>query len=98
MPFLLLGIAVARGNSLWAWAGTRLVYGVVVGLVVGAVLGRLLGNASSRLREHEILSADFDRWIGFASAFVVYGAASALGAFGFVAACVAFRRSELEVR
>lgn len=98
MPFLLLGIAVARHESLWRWAGTRLVYGLVVAVLVGAVLGRLLACAASRLRENELLSADFDRWIGFASAFVVYGAAAALGAFGFVAAFVggvAFRRSEL---
>jgi NhaP-type Na+/H+ or K+/H+ antiporter len=101
MPFLLLGIALARGDSLWGWAGTRLVYGVVVGVVVGAVLGRVLAVVSAKLREHELLSADFDRWIGLASAFIVYGAATAVGAFGFVAAFaggVAFRRSELEGR
>jgi NhaP-type Na+/H+ or K+/H+ antiporter len=101
LPFLLLGVAVARGDSLWAWAGTRLVYGVVVGLVVGGVLGRLIVVAATRLRGREFLSDEFDRWVGLAAAFVVYGAAEALGGLGFVAAFaggVAFRQYEVEGR
>ncbi|HET7043521.1 MAG TPA: cation:proton antiporter [Gaiellaceae bacterium] len=99
LPFLLLGVAVARGDSLWAWAGTHLVYSVVVGAVVGAATGRLLAFAASWLREREFLSADFDRWVGLAAAFAVYGLAEAIGSLGFVAAFaggVAFRRHELD--
>jgi NhaP-type Na+/H+ or K+/H+ antiporter len=99
LPFLFLGVAVARGDSLWAWAGTHLVYGIVAGLGVGAALGRLIVLVASRLRERGFLSDDFDRWVGLAAAFVVYGAAEALGAIGFVAAFaggVAFRRHEVE--
>ncbi|HET8606716.1 MAG TPA: cation:proton antiporter [Gaiellaceae bacterium] len=98
LPFLLLGFAVARHESLWRWAGTRLVYGIVVALVVGAALGRLIAWIAVRLRETELFSSDYDRWIGLASAFAIYGAAEALGSFGFVAAFaggVAFRRHEL---
>ena len=101
LPFLLLGVAVARGDSLWAWAGTRLVYGVVVGLVVGVLLGRAVAVAATRLRGRGFLSDDFDRWVGLAAAFLVYGVAEALGALGFVAAFaggVAFRRHEVEGR
>jgi NhaP-type Na+/H+ or K+/H+ antiporter len=99
LPFLLLGIAVARGDSLWSWGGTRLVYGIVAGVAVGAVLGRLLALAAGTLRERGFLSRDFDRWIGLASAFVVYGAAEAAGTLGFVAAFaggIAFRRHEID--
>jgi NhaP-type Na+/H+ or K+/H+ antiporter len=101
LPFLLLGLAVARGDSLWAWAGTRLVYGVVAGIVVGVVLGRLIVVAATRLRGREFLSDEFDRWVGLAAAFVVYGVAEALGGLGFVAAFaggVAFRQYEVEGR
>jgi NhaP-type Na+/H+ or K+/H+ antiporter len=99
LPFVILGVAVARGDSLWAWAGTHLVYGLVVGLVVGSALGRLLVVAAANLRERGFLSDEFDRWVGLAAAFFVYGAAEALGAIGFVAAFaggVAFRRHEVE--
>jgi NhaP-type Na+/H+ or K+/H+ antiporter len=99
LPFVLLGVAVARGDSLWAWAGTHLVYGIVVGAVVGVLLGRAIVLVASRLRERGFLSDEFDRWVGLAAAFMVYGTAEALGAIGFVAAFVggvAFRRHEVE--
>jgi sodium/hydrogen antiporter len=101
LPFVILGAAVARGDSLWAWAGAHLVYGIVGGLVVGALLGRLIVLTATELRERNFLSDEFDRWVGLAAAFIVYGAAEALGALGFVAAFaggVAFRRHEVEGR
>ncbi len=79
----------------------RLVYGVVVGVALGALLGRAIGRAASELREREFLSPLFDRWVGFASALLVFGAAEAVGAIGFVAAFVAgiaFRRHELDAQ
>ena len=99
LPFLLLGVAVARGDSLWAWAGTSLVYGLAAGIVAGALLGRLLALAATWGRDRGLLSEDFDRWVGLAAAFLVYGTAEAIGAIGFVAAFaggVSFRRHELE--
>jgi NhaP-type Na+/H+ or K+/H+ antiporter len=98
LPFLLLGIAVAADRSLWRWAGVDLAYGVGVALVLGALLGRAIAVGASHLREREWLSGDFDRWVGLASAFLVFGAAEAVGALGFVAvfvAGIAFRRHEL---
>lgn len=78
LPFLLLGIAVVRGDLL--------VWGVAVGGGAGAVLGRLVAVGASALREREFLAADFDRWVGLAAGFIVFGAAEARGALGFVAA------------
>jgi NhaP-type Na+/H+ or K+/H+ antiporter len=99
LPFVFLGIAVARGDSLWGWALTHLLYGMVVAVVVGAVVGRLAVLAASELRARRFLSDEFDRWVGLAAAFLVYGAAESLGAIGFVAAFVggvAFRRGQVE--
>ena len=99
MPFLLLGVAVSRHDSLWHWAAAGVAYAVLGGLAVGVVLGRVLAVAAKKLRATEFLAQDYDRWVGLAAGLAIFGAAESLGTLGFLAAFaggVAFRRHELE--
>lgn len=99
LPFALLGIVVATGEGgrLGEWAWADLGYGVLVGIVLGGMLGHGLGRLSRWLRGHGLLVADLDGWIGLACAPLVYGAAEAIGTYGFLAvfaAGVGFHRQE----
>ncbi len=99
-PFLLLGLFIAeRGGSDWLaeWVLADLLYGVGFGVGIGVAVGYGLAALAVRLRDRDLLSHDFDGWLGIGAVLVIYGLCETAGAFGFVAAFVggvAFRRYE----
>lgn len=100
-PFVFLGLFVAGTGSDWVgeWLLADVVYAVPVGLAIGAVAGWGLAAATSWLREHEWLLAEYDGWLAIAGVLAIYGLAEICGAYGFLAAFaggLAFRRRERE--
>jgi NhaP-type Na+/H+ or K+/H+ antiporter len=93
LPFLLLGIGLAEhgraGGWLGEWAGANVAYGILAALPLGFVMGRLIAAAVGWAHRHDLLIDAFDRWVGVAGAFLVYGVASAVGVFGFLAVLAA---------
>jgi sodium/hydrogen antiporter len=96
-PFVLLGIAVAAGDSPAEWLAVDVVYGIAGGVALGAALGYGLAALISRLRERDLLIAALDGWVGVAATLLIYGAAEAAGTYGFLAVFaggLAFHRYE----
>ena len=96
-PFVLLGVAIAAESSLVEWVAADVVYGVAAGIAVGGVIGMGVAWSIVRLRNRELLIPALDGWVGIAATLLIYGAAEALGAYGFIAAFaggLAFRRYE----
>lgn len=101
LPFLLLGIGLAShghaGGWLGGWAGANAVYAVGVAVLLGGASGWCVSAAVGWAHRHELVLDAFDRWVGVAAAFLVYGAAEAIGCYGFLAVItsgIAFRRHE----
>jgi sodium/hydrogen antiporter len=100
-PFIFLGLLVAdpAGQSLANWLVADVAYAIVAGTLVGALAGWGLAAATSALRDREWLLAEYDGWLAIAGVLLTYGAAEAIGAYGFLAAFaggLAFRRRERE--
>jgi NhaP-type Na+/H+ or K+/H+ antiporter len=96
-PFLLLGVAVAKGEGLVEWALADVAYGIAAGLAIGAVLGYAVAALTVRLRDHELLAHELDGWVAIAAVLLIFGVSEIAGAYGFLAAFaggVAFRRYE----
>jgi NhaP-type Na+/H+ or K+/H+ antiporter len=96
-PFVLLGIAVAADSSLATWAWADVAYPLAAGVVIGAALGFGIAWSVVRLRDRELLIPALDGWFAVGATLLIYGAAEALGAYGFVAVFaggLAFRRYE----
>jgi sodium/hydrogen antiporter len=96
-PFVLLGLVIAADAGFGEWVAADLVYAIVVGIAVGAAIGLGVAWSIVRLRDRELLIPALDGWVGIAATLLIYGAAEALGAYGFLAAFaggLAFRRYE----
>ena len=96
-PFVLLGIAIAQDDSLASWFAVEVVWALAGAVVVGAGLGYGIAASIVRLRERDLLIDALDGWVGVAATLLIYGAAEALGTYGFVAVFaggLAFRRYE----
>lgn len=97
LPFLVLGLVVLEDGSIAEWLALDVVYGLGIALVLGWLLGRTIARAISRLRDRELLAAEYEGWFSVACALLVFGAVTALGGVGFLAcfaAGLAFRRQE----
>jgi NhaP-type Na+/H+ or K+/H+ antiporter len=107
-PFVLLGLFIAgQGGAGWlgSWVLKDVAYGIGAALVLGIALGCLSAGAIHALRARELFSPHLDGFLAPAFAFVVYGIAQAIGAYGLIAvfaAGITFRRrdtsDELDIR
>jgi NhaP-type Na+/H+ or K+/H+ antiporter len=96
-PFVLLGLVVAGKASAGEWLWADLAYPLAAGVAIGAVLGTGIARSIVSLRDRELLIPALDGWVGVAATLLVYGAAEAVSAYGFIAVFVAglaFRRYE----
>ncbi len=92
----LVFVEPARG-SLARWLVLDVAYSLLAALAVGLLLGRAVAWLAVRERDRERLEPRLDPFVGFGAAFVLYGAAEAIAANGFVAVFVgalAFGRYE----
>ena len=100
-PFVLAGVLIAtEGGTGWIgeWVLADVLYAIVVASAIGAAAGWGIAAATVRLRDRDLLSHDFDAFVGLAAVLLVYGAVEALGAYGFIAVFwsgFTFRRYEL---
>jgi NhaP-type Na+/H+ or K+/H+ antiporter len=100
LPFLALGLFLAArpgGGWLGEWLLADVLWSVCAGVSIGAAAGYALAAVIVWLRGRDLLSPDYDGWIGVAAVLVVYGAVEAASASGFLAAFaagLAFRRYE----
>ncbi len=88
-PFVLLGLAIAADEGLGEWVAADVVYAIAVGVAAGGALGFAVAWSIVWLRDSELLIPAFDGWVGIAATLLVYGAAEALGGYGFLAAFAA---------
>src|SRR6185436_2123015 len=96
-PFVLLGIAIAADDSLASWFAWDVVYGILGGALAGAALGYAVAASIVRLRDRDLLIGALDGWVAVAATLLIYGAAEAIGTYGFLAVFaggLAFRRYE----
>ena len=96
-PFVLLGIAIAADDSLASWFAWDVVYGILGGALAGAVLGYAVAASIVRLRDRDLLIGALDGWVAVAATLLIYGAAEAIGTYGFLAVFaggLAFHRYE----
>ena len=96
-PFVLLGLVVAGKASAGEWLWADFAYPLATGVAIGAVLGTAIARSIVSLRDRELLIPALDGWVGVAATLLVYGAAEAVSAYGFIAVFVAglaFRRYE----
>jgi NhaP-type Na+/H+ or K+/H+ antiporter len=96
-PFVLLGIAVAAGDSPVEWFAVDVAYGIAGGVALGAALGYGIAALLSLLRQRELLIPALDGWVGVAATLLIYGAAEAASTYGFLAVFaggLAFHRYE----
>jgi sodium/hydrogen antiporter len=99
-PLVLIGVFVAQqGGTGWIgeWLVADLLYASVAGVAIGAAVGRAAAWSVKRLRDHELLTPQFDGYHAIATALVTYGIAEAAGGYGFLAVFaggLAFRRYE----
>jgi len=99
-PFLLLGFVVLGGAGTSAyveWGLADVLYAVPVGALVGGLAGYGLAAVVVPLRHHGLFDDRFDGFVALAAPLLIYGAAEALGTYGFVAGFaggLAFRRYE----
>jgi NhaP-type Na+/H+ or K+/H+ antiporter len=96
-PFLLLGVAIADGDSLFEWALADVLYASVTGLAIGAALGWGVSALVVWLRDRGLLASELDAWVAVGAVALIYGASEVVGSYGFLAAFaggVGFRRYE----
>jgi NhaP-type Na+/H+ or K+/H+ antiporter len=99
-PLVLLGIFVAEeGGTGWLgeWLLADLLYASLVGVAIGAAVGWAAAWSVHVLRDRELLAPAFDGYHAVATALILYGAAEAVGGYGFLAVFaggLAFRRYE----
>jgi NhaP-type Na+/H+ or K+/H+ antiporter len=87
-PFVVLGLLLLGPISMSevaSWAGLRLLWAVPAGLLLGYVLGRLVGSAAIALRTRNRDTAAPTDFLALALIALSYTAATAIGAWGFLA-------------
>lgn len=87
-PFVVLGLLLLAPVTTWDianWVGVRLLWAVPAGLLLGYVLGRLVGSAAIALRSRHRDTAAPTDFLALALIALSYTAASAIGAWGFLA-------------
>lgn len=97
--FVTFGLAYLESgtNSIPHWLLVDVGYSLVAALAIGIVVGRGVGWLAVRQRSREHLDPQGDLFVGLGAAFLLYGAAGAVGANGFIAVFVgamAFRHHE----
>jgi sodium/hydrogen antiporter len=99
-PFVLAGVfAAEQGGTDWAleWFAADVVYAIAVGIAIGAAAGTFAAWSVKRLRNRDMLAAEFDGFHAIATALVTYGLVELAGGYGFLgvfAGGLAFRRYE----
>lgn len=100
-PFVMLGLGLLGlhdvGEGGWRWFTIDLVWAVVVGLGVGALMGSLVGRLVLHLRRVHREAIGLDDFLALGLIALSYGAALAIGGYGFLsvfAAGLALRRIE----
>ena len=84
-------------GDLASWFAVDVVYSLLAGLAIGLLVGRSAAWLAVRARDREHLAPSLDPFVGIGSAFVLFGAAEAVAANGFIAVFVgalAFGRYE----
>jgi NhaP-type Na+/H+ or K+/H+ antiporter len=87
-PFVVLGLLLLGPISMSeiaSWAGLRLLWAVPAGLLLGYGLGRLVGSAAIALRTRNRDTAAPTDFLALALIALSYTAATAIGAWGFLA-------------
>jgi NhaP-type Na+/H+ or K+/H+ antiporter len=87
-PFVVLGLLALgplSASDLAAWAGMRLLWAVPAGLLLGYGLGRLVGAAAIALESRNRDTAAPADFLALALIALSYTAATAIGAWGFLA-------------
>ena len=97
--FVSFGLAYLENgtSSILHWLLVDVGYSLVAALAIGVVVGHGVGWLAVRQRNREHLDPQVDLLVGLGAAFVLYGAAGAVGGNGFIAVFVgalAFRRYE----
>jgi NhaP-type Na+/H+ or K+/H+ antiporter len=103
-PFVMLGLGLLGLHELGPlalrWVAIDLVWAVAAGLGVGALLGTVVARAVTHLRSRYSAAVDMDEFLLLGLIALAYGAALAIGAYGFLAvfaAGLAVRRLERQV-
>jgi sodium/hydrogen antiporter len=101
-PFVVLGLLLlgpVSMSELASWAGLRLLWAVPAGLLLGYALGRLVGRAAIALRTRNRETAAPTDFLVLALIALSYSAATAIGAWGFLAvfaAGIGLRHAEIQ--
>ncbi len=100
-PFVMLGLGLLGahdlGPGLWRWLAVDVVWAVAVGVAIGGALGTLVGRLMLYLRREHREGLGAEEFLALGLIALAYGAAVAVGAYGFLAvfaAGLAFRGVE----